>query len=70
MVQVGSDRKEKQKEKEKEKENEKERDQKSMIYLVPELLLMSGLPDDFDERKRREISEETIVPPSEKAREI
>jgi len=31
--------------------------------LIPELLLMSGLPDNFDERKRREISETTIVQP-------
>jgi hypothetical protein len=38
--------------------------------LIPELLLMSGLPDDFDERKRREISDATIVSPAEKAREI
>jgi hypothetical protein len=29
---------------------------------------MSGLPDDFDERKRREISDTTIVSPAEKAR--
>jgi hypothetical protein len=26
------------------------------VILIPELVLMSGLPDDFDERKRREIS--------------
>jgi hypothetical protein len=24
--------------------------------LIPEFFLMSGLPDDFDERKRRDIS--------------
>jgi hypothetical protein len=31
---------------------------------------MSGLPDDFDERKRREISDHTIVPPSVKLNEL
>jgi len=31
------------------------------ILLVPEFCLMSGLPDDFDERKRREVSGKTIV---------
>lgn len=40
------------------------------IILVPELLLMSGLPDNFDERKRRDISDRTIVEPVEKLRDI
>lgn len=31
--------------------------------LIPEFLLLSGLPDDFDERKRRDISEYTIIQP-------
>lgn len=34
--------------------------------LIPELMLMSGLPNDFDERRRREISEFTILQPEEK----
>jgi DNA-binding GntR family transcriptional regulator len=28
-------------------------DNNGVAYLIPELLLMSGLPDDFDERRRR-----------------
>jgi hypothetical protein len=31
---------------------------------------MSGLPDNFDERKRREISDKTIVSPSQKLNDI
>lgn len=31
---------------------------------------MSGLPDDFDERKRREVSEKTIVSPLHKMKQI
>ena len=38
--------------------------------LVPELLLMSGIPDSFDERKRKFISDTTIVKPAEKLREV
>ena len=48
----------------------KERENDTGIVLVPELLLMSGLPDEFDERKRREVSDFTIVPPSQKMKEI
>lgn len=44
--------------------NKKDKNEKITIVLIPELLLMSGLPDNFDERKRREISDQTIVPPS------
>jgi hypothetical protein len=47
----------------------KEKEQSETI-LVPELCLMGGLPDDFDERKRREISEITITNPSVKVNEI
>lgn len=39
-------------------------------FLIPEFLLMSGLPEDFDERKRRDISQHTIVEPSEKLKRI
>ena len=28
----------------------------SKIYLFPELMLMTGIPEDFDERRRKEIS--------------
>ena len=31
------------------------------ILLVPELCLMTGIPDDFDEFKRKKISEQTIL---------
>ena len=27
--------------------------EKKQVVLIPELLLMSGIPDDFDERKRK-----------------
>lgn len=37
------------------KNKDKTKTQKPMI-LIPEFLLMSGLPDDFDEKKRRDIS--------------
>lgn len=40
------------------------------VLLVPELCLMTGLPDDFDERKRREISKYTIRPPGERLSKI
>jgi len=38
--------------------------------LVPELMQMSGLPDDFDERQRRQLSDFTIVTPSDKLNQI
>ena len=38
--------------------------------LIPELLLMTGIPDDFDERRRRQITNFSIVPPSEKYDEL
>ena len=44
--------------------NKKDKQNKKSIVLIPELLLMSGLPEDFDQRKRREISDQTIVAPS------
>lgn len=31
---------------------------------------MTGLPDNFDERKRREISKYTIRPPAERLQKI
>lgn len=39
-------------------------------YLVPELMLMTGIPENFDEMRRKHISEKTIKPPEEKVREI
>ena len=38
--------------------------------LIPEFLLMSGLPGDFDERMRREISQHTINQHQEKLNKI
>jgi hypothetical protein len=38
--------------------------------LVPELLLMTGIPEDFDEMRRKKISEHTIKFPNEKMKEI
>lgn len=34
--------------------------------LIPEIMLMTGLPEDFDERLRRNISEATIKQPGDK----
>ncbi len=39
-------------------------------YLLPELCLMTGIPDDFDENRRKSVSQATILPPSDKFREI
>ena len=38
--------------------------------MIPELCLMTGLPDNFDEFRRKKISESTIRPPGEKKNEI
>jgi hypothetical protein len=40
------------------------------ILLVPELCLMTGIPDDFDEFKRKKISEQTILDARTKKGEI
>ena len=37
-----------------------------MAILVPELLLLTGIPDNFEERLRRNVSDMTIRPPDEK----
>jgi hypothetical protein len=38
--------------------------------LVPELLKMTGIPENCDERLRMDISKETIKPPGDKARKL
>ena len=40
------------------------------ILLVPELCLMTGIPEDFDEFKRKKISEQTILDARTKKNEI
>lgn len=35
-------------------------------YLFPELCLMTGIPDEFDEMRRKKVSEATILNPPEK----
>jgi hypothetical protein len=40
------------------------------ILLVPELCLMTGIPEDFDEFKRKKISEQTILDARTKKGEI
>ena len=40
------------------------------IYMLPELCLMTGLPDDMDDFKRRKVSEATIVTPEVKYQKI
>lgn len=39
-------------------------------YLPPEVCCMTGIPDNFDERRRKAISDKTILFPKEKHREI
>lgn len=46
------------------------RDPTQPIYLIPELMRMTGIPENFDERRRKTISERTIRDPSQKAKEI
>jgi aubergine-like protein len=48
----------------------KDKEKETEIILIPELCLMSGLPDDFDERKRREVSDYTITNAQAKFHEI
>lgn len=38
--------------------------------MVPELCLMTGIPDDFDEFRRKKISEATIKSAEERRSEI
>lgn len=40
------------------------------VILIPELLFLTGIPNDFDERKRRQISEHSIIQPEEKLKKI
>jgi hypothetical protein len=40
------------------------------ILLVPELCLMTGIPENFDEFRRKKISECTIKDPIDKKKEI
>ena len=39
-------------------------------YLLPELCSMTGIPDNFDEQRRKAISQQTILAPSDKSKEI
>jgi hypothetical protein len=38
--------------------------------LLPELCRMTGIPDNFDENRRKAISKQTILAPDKKKREI
>jgi hypothetical protein len=40
------------------------------ILLIPEFCLMTGIPENFDEFRRKKISENTIKSADEKQREI
>lgn len=51
-------------------ENRKKDDKVQKTLLVPELMLMTGIPEDFDEMRRKKISESTIKQPGDKMREI
>ena len=39
-------------------------------YLIPELCSLTGIPDNFDEQRRKKISEQTILNPKDKQEEI
>lgn len=39
-------------------------------YLIPELCSLTGIPDNFDEQRRKKISEQTILSPKDKHEEI
>lgn len=49
-------------------EEKRRKDQK--IYMVPELCLMTGIPDDFDEFRRKKISQATIKPADQRKNDI
>ena len=42
----------------------------SKTIFIPEFCVMTGIPDSFDEFKRKKISESTIRPAHEKKRDI
>jgi len=44
--------------------------EEKVTYLIPEFCQMTGIPDDFDEFRRKKISEQTIRPAKEKFHEI
>jgi hypothetical protein len=46
------------------------KEEEKTVLLIPEFCLLSGLPDDFDEMKRREVSKYTIVAPDVKKTRI
>lgn len=49
---------------------ETKRKEDPRCLLIPELCLMTGIPDDFDEFRRKKISEATIKEAGEKHKEI
>ena len=36
-------------------------------YILPELCTLTGIPDNFDDFRRKKVSEKTILPPQTKA---
>lgn len=51
-------------------ESKRKGNKQFQIYLIPELCLMTGIPDNFDQFRRKKISEQTIKSADEKQREI
>lgn len=49
-------------------EEKRKRDDK--VFMIPEICLMTGIPDDFDEFKRKKISEATIKSADDRRNEI
>lgn len=51
-------------------ENRRAKNNLAKTYMLPELCLMTGVPDDFDERSRRKLSESLMYSTTEKLHEI
>lgn len=51
-------------------EDKKRKPEQGPVLLIPEMCLMTGIPDDFDEMRRKKVSERTIKNPQDKLRDI
>ena len=52
------------------KKKEKAGSSQGPTYILPELCSLTGIPENFDEMRRKKVSEKTILPPQTKAVEI
>ena len=51
-------------------EDRKRKVEEGPVLLVPEFCLLTGIPDTFDEFRRKKVSEATIKNPHDKLKEI